>query len=277
MQVRARRQGARSAGEGRAQRAADVVVTDGDVGQCRVPGVRDRVGVVEDRGGDVGGLRHALGHGDARTLRLDHGRLHGGRGESVAAGGRDVGDEAGGIVGRGHGVGCRAARRAAHGQGAGTACECRAGRAADMVVADCERARKDSRTRIRDHIGVRDHAAGALERRQGQELASVMWRKLNRLPWHGRLHQGEPLPDAVAVFVTDPAVTSAAVTVYLAVQLVVAPAARGPVPHGKGVPAVYEVPVDHHRLVVGDRERARDRRAGAGVLDRVRVGQDLPD
>ena len=51
-----------------------------------------------------------------------------------------------------------------------------------------------------------------------------------------------PLPVAVAVFVTMPAVTSAAVTVYLAVQLVVAPAASGPVPHGKGVPAGYEMP-----------------------------------
>src|SRR5438034_165047 len=51
-----------------------------------------------------------------------------------------------------------------------------------------------------------------------------------------------PLPVAVAAFVTYPAVLSAVVTVYVAVQLVVAPAARGPEPQGKGVPAGYEMP-----------------------------------
>src|SRR5436309_2123703 len=47
-----------------------------------------------------------------------------------------------------------------------------------------------------------------------------------------------PLPEAVAVLVIEPALRSACVMVCVAVQLVVAPGARGPAPQGLIAPCL---------------------------------------
>src|SRR5581483_1496060 len=59
---------------------------------------------------------------------------------------------------------------------------------------------------------------------------------------HGLLVR--PLPDAQATFVIEPASRSAWVIVCAEVQLVVAPGASGPEPHGEIVPCLLSVIVN---------------------------------
>ena len=74
------------------------------------------------------------------------------------------------------------------------------------------------------------------------------------------------LPEAVAVFVTEPASRSAWVAPYVAEQVIVAPGARLAVGRAALV----------GRLVVADRERPVDGDV-AGVGDEVAVGQGVAD